>query len=118
MPQPIKFKKRFKPLPVAIDDKNDATHQFITVKFTRDVEREFGEVMESAESFGSDTTDEDVIDLYLGLVDKLVKPEAGKKTLASKVLKELWESKDPDIAIESRDIVDFINDVVENRRPT
>jgi hypothetical protein len=114
MPQPIKFKKRFKPQPVEIDGKDEATHRFTTVKFTRAVEREFGEVMEAAGSFDADTTDEDIIDLYLGLVDKLVEPEAGKKTPASKVLKDLWKGEE----IESRDIVDFINDVVENRRPT
>ena len=47
-------------------------------------------------------------------IDELIVPKPGKKTKASKVLKELWVAEE----IESADIVDFLSDLFSKRRPT
>lgn len=114
MAEPIRFKRRFKPRKVEIEAKDEAVHIFQTIALTRSVEQEVRETMEKVKGFDSDTSDEEALDIILSTIDKMVEPEKGKKTLVSKVLKELWKGED----IESMDIIDFLNDLVNNRRPT
>jgi hypothetical protein len=114
MGETLKFKRRFKPLTVEIEGKDEATYFFETVALTRSVEREVAETMEQARGFDQSTTDEEALDVILGTIDKMIAPVKGKKTLASKVLKELWKAEE----IESMDIIDFLNDLVTKRRPT
>jgi len=114
MAEKLKFKRRFKPITVEIEGKGEAVHLFETVALTRSVEREVAEVMAGVSGFDATTTDEEAMDVVLEAIDKMVVPAKGKKTLASKVLKELWKDED----IESMDIIDFLNEVATKRRPT
>ena len=110
----LKFKRRFKPLTVEIDGKEEAVHFFETVSLTRSVEREVAETMATIKGFDAATTDEEAMDVILRTIDKMIVPAKGKKTLASKILKELWKAEE----IESMDIVDFLGDLSSKRRPT
>jgi hypothetical protein len=110
----LKFKKRFKPMTVEIEAKDEAIHFFETVALTRSVEQEVADTMAQARNFDSATTDEEALDVILGTIDKMIVPKPGKKTKASKVLKDLWVAEE----IESMDIIDFVNDLAEKRRPT
>jgi hypothetical protein len=110
----LKFKRRFKPMTVEIEGKEEAVHFFETVALTRSVEKQVGETMQSVGGFDRDTTDEEALDVILDTIDKMIVPAKGKKTKASKVLKDLWKAED----IESMDIVDFLNDLFTKRRPT
>jgi len=114
MSEPIRFKKRFRPRTVEIEDKAEAIHRFQTVPLTRSVERELAETMERVKSFSEETTDEEALDVVLNMIDKMVEPGKGKRTKASSILKALWKDEE----IESLDIVDFLNDLAINRRPT
>jgi len=113
MTEPIRFKKRFRPRTVEIDDKDDATHKFETVALTRSVERELTETMEKVESFSAETTDEEALDVVLRMIDKMIEPAKGRKK-ASTILRDLWKAEE----IESMDIIDFLNDLATQRRPT
>ena len=114
MAETLRFKRRFKPITVEIEGKDEAVHKFETVALTRSVEREVAETMAGVAGFDASTSDEEAMDVVLATIDKMVVPLKGKKTLASKVLKELWVSEE----IESMDIIDFLNDLASKRRPT
>ncbi len=121
----LKFKRKFKPQKVEIDGKDDSTFIFETVGLTRSAECKFAEaqqeanrsLLEMAEESG-EVTPEDaqnaVVKLILDAVDMLIVPTGGKKTKASKVLRDVWEAED----IELGDLLDFLNDLATNRRPT
>jgi precorrin-4 methylase len=117
MAQTMRFKRKFKPLTVEIEGKDEAVHRFETVAITRSVERKLGETLERIGETEIESAAE-AIDSYVAAlleqVDEVIVPEKGKKTPASKVLRELWE----DDEIESRDIEDFLKDLAEKRRPT
>lgn len=114
MAEPIRFKKRFRPRKVEIDGKDEATYTFETVALTRSVEKKLADTLERAAGFDADTTDEDALNVVLAMIDEMVVPEKGKKTPASKVLRDLWKDEE----IESMDVIDFLNDLVSKRRPT
>jgi hypothetical protein len=110
----LKFKKGFRSIAVEIEGKDEAIHRFKTVPLTRSVEKKLGDTLERAGEFDQQTTDEDALRIFLDMIDEMVEPEQGKKTKASKVLLDLWKSEE----IESADVIAFLNDLVENRRPT
>jgi hypothetical protein len=110
----LQFKKRFRPRTVEIDSKDESTHFFETVALTRSKEKLVRETQEKAINFDVLTTDEEAMDLILETIDELIVPKPGKKTKASKILKELWVAEE----IESADIVDFLGDLFTKRRPT
>lgn len=114
MAEPLKFKKKFRSRKVEIQGKDEAIHRFDTVTLTRSKEKKLADTLERAGGFDSTTTDEEALKIYLDMIDEMVEPEKGKRTKASKVLLELWQVEE----IESMDIIDFLNDLVVNRRPT
>lgn len=114
MAQTIEFKKGFRQAKVKIDGKDEETYFFVTVPVTRSVEQELAETQQRVAEFDSDTTDEDGLKVVLDMIDKLVVPEKGKKKLASSVLLELWKAEE----CESLDILEFLNSIAANRRPS
>jgi|SRR6185312_4753280 len=110
----IKFKKRFRPRTVEIDAKDESTHFFETVALTRSKETKVRETQEQAMGFDVLTTDEEAMDLVLEQIDEMIVPKPGKKMKASKILKDLWLAEE----IESADIIDFLSDLFQKRRPT
>ena len=110
----IKFKKGFKEQKVEIDGKDEATYTFVTVPVTRSVEAELVETQEAVKEFDSSTTDEESLKVVLEMIDKLIKPVKGKRKLASEVLLELWKAED----CESLDVLEFLNRIAVNRRPS
>jgi hypothetical protein len=110
----IQFKKRFRPRTVEIDSKDESVHFFETVALTRSKEKKVRKVIEKADGFDVLTTDEEAMDLILEQIDELIVPKPGKKTKASRILKELWVADE----IESADILDFLSDLFTKRRPT
>lgn len=110
----IQFKKRFRPVTVEIEAKDEAVHFFETVSLVRSKETKVRETIEQASNFDVLTTDEEAIDLVLAQIDELITPKPGKKIKASKILKDLWKAED----IEAADIVDFLGDLFSKRRPT
>ena len=117
MGQTLRFQRKFKPLTVEIEGLNDAVYKFQTVPITRSIERELGEVLEKANERDINSAVELMdafVDGLLAQMDKVLVPEKGKKKLASKVFRELWEADE----LESRDLEDFLKDLADKRRPT
>lgn len=110
----LQFKKRFRPMTVEIEAKDEAVHFFETVALTRSKEKKVRETQERSMNFDGLTTDEEAMDLVLETIDEMIVPKPGKKVKASKILKELWKAEE----IESADIVDFLSDLFTKRRPT
>lgn len=110
----LKFKKGFREQKVEIDGKDEATYTFLTIPVTRSVEAELKETNEQIAEFDTETTDEDGIKVILEMIDKLIRPQKGKKKLASAVLLELWQAEE----CESLDILEFLNRIASNRRPS